>query len=251
MSTNILIVDDNKDLADGLSVMLEIEGYIVEVCYTGADAIDRARQQEFDIYLLDIRLPDTNGIELFRSILDLQPSARIVLMTGYRIDQVLSESCQQKEVIVLRHLPGADTLINGLEKIRNGGLMLITDTSPNLMHNLKEMLSSRDWTTTCITDTHDANYTAAQTPNHSLLINLNKPLTCLIDAYLSLQTTGINEPTIILASTAMIDGHADPLQSVHVTGCLFKPFSTDDLLHTLKYLTSDKDNYFNCRSKSI
>lgn len=81
----ILVVDDNQDAATMLCVLLEAMGYNVAVDYHPRAALNRAMHQQYDVYLLDIGLPEMDGNELARR-LRAMPSGRNALMiaiTGY------------------------------------------------------------------------------------------------------------------------------------------------------------------------
>ena len=67
----ILIVDDDKDLLKTLTGILETEGYEVNTAETGKDAIDKCKDQFYNLALLDIKLPDIEGTELLKLIMDI------------------------------------------------------------------------------------------------------------------------------------------------------------------------------------
>ncbi len=64
----ILIVEDEKQMADFISLELKHEGYEVEICYDGEQGYNKAIENSYDIILLDIMLPKINGIEVCRKI---------------------------------------------------------------------------------------------------------------------------------------------------------------------------------------
>ena len=66
--THILIVDDEKELADVLELYLMNEGYTVHKCYTGAGALDYVEHTDLDLALLDVMLPDVDGFQLCKRI---------------------------------------------------------------------------------------------------------------------------------------------------------------------------------------
>lgn len=68
MNTRILVVDDEKAIADLVGIYLQKEGYEVTLAYNGADAVQAVLAQEFDLAILDIMLPDIDGFELLRTI---------------------------------------------------------------------------------------------------------------------------------------------------------------------------------------
>jgi two-component system response regulator VanR len=66
--THILVVDDEKELADVLELYLTNDGYTVHKCYTGAEALDCIAHTDLDLALLDVMLPDADGFQLCKKI---------------------------------------------------------------------------------------------------------------------------------------------------------------------------------------
>lgn len=241
MPVNILIVDDNRDLADGLSAVLETEGYQPIVCYNGDDAIKMVKQQRFDICLVDVKLPDTNGVELFRQIISLQPEARVILMTGYRIDQLLSEANQHREVMLFRQLPDSEELIQSIEKVGNGGIILLTDNTPDIVAIIENNLASYNWSSAVINNEKSLKALRLNKDPNQVIVDLSRPVIYSLDTHLSLLEEGLNHPMIIVASESSNTDVIDPLRSISVTGCLFKPFDTEFVLRALRKLLSEKN----------
>ena len=59
----ILVVDDEKTLVKGMKFNLENEGYEVECAYDGAAALELAREGRFDLIILDVMMPEMDGLE--------------------------------------------------------------------------------------------------------------------------------------------------------------------------------------------
>ena len=68
MSTHILVVDDERELADVLELYLTNDGYTVHKCYTGAEALDCIEHTALDLALLDVMLPDADGFQLCKKV---------------------------------------------------------------------------------------------------------------------------------------------------------------------------------------
>jgi DNA-binding response OmpR family regulator len=62
---NVLIIEDEKGLADELEIFLNNYNYISEVCYNGATASERIAVNLYDFILIDLGLPDYDGLDLF------------------------------------------------------------------------------------------------------------------------------------------------------------------------------------------
>lgn len=82
--TNLLIIDDEKEVGNFLSHLFTSKGYHVKVVNSGKDfyAIDFT-QQSFHAAMIDIKLPDANGLSLLQHVKKLQPRCKVIIMTGY------------------------------------------------------------------------------------------------------------------------------------------------------------------------
>jgi len=79
----ILIVDDDENIRNTMKAILEDEGYVVDTAVNGSEAIRKTQEAAFNVALLDIRLPDMEGVELLRLINDGVPRMRKIMVTGY------------------------------------------------------------------------------------------------------------------------------------------------------------------------
>jgi two-component system, NtrC family, nitrogen regulation response regulator NtrX len=79
----IVIVDDEENVGASLRLVLEGAGYVVAVCRSGADFKRRVARGRADAYLLDVRLPDANGIDLLPLVADQRPHAPVIMISGH------------------------------------------------------------------------------------------------------------------------------------------------------------------------
>ncbi len=79
----ILVVDDDETIRTTMKAILEDEGYIVDLAATGKEAIQKTNEKIYNVALLDIRLPDMEGVELLKLMKDTVPRTRKIMVTGY------------------------------------------------------------------------------------------------------------------------------------------------------------------------
>jgi PAS domain S-box-containing protein len=79
----ILIVDDDESQRKSLSLILKKKGYEAESAGTGKEALEKARDRTISLALLDIKLPDTNGIQLVAPLRQINPDMAIIMVTGF------------------------------------------------------------------------------------------------------------------------------------------------------------------------
>jgi DNA-binding NtrC family response regulator len=80
---SVLIVDDEAEIRESLRTLLELEGYEVEVASTGDEGLVRIGERTFDLVLLDVALPDHNGLDLLVDLRGMDLSMSVVMITAY------------------------------------------------------------------------------------------------------------------------------------------------------------------------
>ena len=80
---SILVIDDEAEIREGLELLLKTEGYQVSMADTGQSGLLRLGEQPYDLLLLDVSLPDRNGLELLREIRRRDPNLSIILITAF------------------------------------------------------------------------------------------------------------------------------------------------------------------------
>jgi DNA-binding NtrC family response regulator len=81
--SRILVVDDDETIRTTMKAILQDEGYTVDLAATGKEAIQKTQEKSYNVALLDIRLPDMEGVELLKLLKDGVPRTRKIMVTGY------------------------------------------------------------------------------------------------------------------------------------------------------------------------
>jgi signal transduction histidine kinase/ActR/RegA family two-component response regulator len=79
----ILIIDDNKDLAEDLAELLEPRGFSPQVAHTASEGLALARRSSFTVALVDMRLPDSIGVDLLEALKEASPFGEVIFMTAF------------------------------------------------------------------------------------------------------------------------------------------------------------------------
>ncbi len=79
----ILLVDDEKKFAMMLAKRLTLRGIDVDYAFTGEEAVAKAENNEYDVAILDVKMPGTGGIELKRKLKELAPGMKSIFLTGH------------------------------------------------------------------------------------------------------------------------------------------------------------------------
>jgi CheY-like chemotaxis protein len=112
----ILCVDDHKDTSEMLKVLLAHEDYEVVTAVTMEEALELAKTESFDLYVLDKRLPDGSGIELCESLTSLTPNIPCMFYTGdaYEIHREQAAAAGAEGYVAK---PDIDALIEMVHKL--------------------------------------------------------------------------------------------------------------------------------------
>jgi DNA-binding NtrC family response regulator len=78
-----LVIDDEQIVLDSVSKILTDEDYEVDVSLSGREGLKQAIEQDYDIVLTDIRMPDIGGMRVLRDVKRAKPSLPVVIITGY------------------------------------------------------------------------------------------------------------------------------------------------------------------------
>lgn len=136
MSLRVVIVDDHELLRTGTrQILSEAEGIeVVGEASDAAQAIAAVEENMPDIVLVDIRLPDRNGIELSRMILERSPSTRVVILSAYDDEDYVRAAMDAGVAgYLLKTMPG-DELVRAVRAAASGVTVLDSAVTINLGH---------------------------------------------------------------------------------------------------------------------
>jgi CheY-like chemotaxis protein len=108
----ILIVDDNPSMASSLADILDAKGYEIYVANSGAEALEILQAHPVEILLTDVRMPDMNGVELYRATRNIYPKLCTILMTAYSADDIIQQGMKEGIKTVLNKPVDMDFLLS-------------------------------------------------------------------------------------------------------------------------------------------
>ncbi|RLD14597.1 sigma-54-dependent Fis family transcriptional regulator [candidate division KSB1 bacterium] len=83
MKTRILVVDDERSIRDSLKMVLQEEGYPAQSACDGKEALHLLHQENFDILITDLKMPEMDGLELTKQCLQAYPKIAVIIITAY------------------------------------------------------------------------------------------------------------------------------------------------------------------------
>ncbi len=82
-NARVLVIDDDENIRKSLAMMLQAKGYVVDTAKDGKEAVERSNANFYNLALIDIRLPDTDGTELLTAMKATVPRMVKIMVTGY------------------------------------------------------------------------------------------------------------------------------------------------------------------------
>ena len=231
----ILIVDDNISFCENLVEILNLEAYQAEYVDDGYKAIEAVKNNEFQLILMDIKMPMMNGIEAFREIRKIKPKIPVIMMSAFALEDLIKQGLQEGIFGILRKPFDMEKLFSTIDfAMPNGGLVLVVDDDPEICSNLVEILGKKGYQLKTAGDSKSSIQMARESKFDIMLLDLKLPFLDGLETHLAIQEI---RPDLI---TIIITGY---LREMNITvpealekgvyACLEKPIDIDYLV---KYL---------------
>jgi len=173
----ILVVDDEKDLAKILGNILELEGYEVTSVLNGYQAIEAVKSTSYDLILMDIRLPVINGVETFIQIKEIDPVVKVIMMTGFSVEDLIEKAIQQGAYACIHKPFDLEKIIPLIEKAlcRNQKVILIANGEGKIRKEVKERLTEKGYKVVTAKNREEVMIKLKEEFCHCVIVNLDLP----------------------------------------------------------------------------
>ena len=234
MKPRILIVDDDRDHAESVADILVGHNYEIEIALTGEKALERFRTVDFDVTLMDIRLPGMNGVQTFFEFRKVRPDAQVILMSGFSVEKLISEALNGGALGILHKPFDSGELIKALKAVKPRGLILVADDDQQCAGRTKDVLISSGYRVEVACTGEEAKEKLLIRSCDCLILDLQLPLLSALQVYLGLGGQLPSVPTILLVPEFAAE--TDFAESVVANRVLVKPFDPAVLLEAVTVL---------------
>ena len=240
MTGKALVVDDDRMLARTLAEILELKGWDVRLANSGAEAVNVAARESFDVVLMDIKMPGMDGVDAFKAMKAANPDIRVILMTAYTAEDRIGEAQREGVLRVLSKPVDVPTLLQLLTSGADGNNpVLLIDQDAQFLHELSAALSERGLEVVHAADLGQATRVMAERRSVAVLLHMQVDSSNVREAVLAVRR-GNPSLAFILHSgnpdTAQLIDHALPSEWVHAY--LQKPFDLDQVTGVLDAIRS-------------
>lgn len=134
----LLVVDDDQLICDGLSIIMNSEEDIevIGIAKNGQEAFDMCKTYRPDIVLMDIRMPEVDGIKGVKMIKKEFPEVRVLMLTTFQDDNYIKEAIKNGAQGYLLKNQGADVIIDSIKAAFKGSFIC----EKGVLNSLKEMI---------------------------------------------------------------------------------------------------------------
>lgn len=142
MSVKVLLVDDEKEFVDLLGERMGVRGMEVSKTTSAADALNMAEEQTFDAIVLDLMMPEMDGLEVLKKIKAKRPELQVILLTGHGTIEKGVEAMRLGAMDFVEKPADLDKLTEKIKKAQARKMILV---ERKLEERLRDILTTRGW----------------------------------------------------------------------------------------------------------
>jgi len=236
--TSVLVVDDNEDLLETLSLILKRRGFSVDTAENGASAVDKFKEQHFDVTLMDIVMPEMNGVEAFRQIREICPGATVIMMTAYSEEELIQMAREEGAHRVIHKPIRIDQLIELIKEAAVSQPILIVDDDADLCQTLTKTLELQGYQVLAAGSGEEAVVIAQEKACQIAFIDVKLPNMDGLETFLRLKE--INPGILAIMITGFrneVKDALDKAQAASAITCLYKPFDPSEAADLVRQIS--------------
>ncbi len=142
IEASVLLVDDEEQFLDALSQRLETRGLKVNAVTSGEDAIEQAKEKNFDAIVVDLAMPGIDGIETLRRIKESRPDLEIIMLTGHATVKTGIEAMKLGAEDFLEKPVDLNVLLEKISQAKNKRMVVV---EKGREEEVKKILKSKSW----------------------------------------------------------------------------------------------------------
>ena len=230
---HILIVDDDRRMANTLSDILNVKGYNAEVAYSGRGAIKKVESGSFDFILTDVKMPDIDGVKFYKTIKVRKPDIPVVLMTAYSTDSLVKEGLDAGVVATLTKPLDINAILSFLSMLKKENTIVIVDDDPKFAKTLAGILKKRGFIVIEVIDISNLDDTLVQN-NKIVLLDMKLGSVNGLDVLKDIKKKHPDMPVILITGYRKeMSQSIKKALDIKAYTCLYKPLHIEKLLEVL------------------
>lgn len=142
MTDKVLLIDDEKDFLDALAERMRTRDIDVTESTSAKDALKKVGAESYDAVVLDLQMPEMDGLEALKILLAKDPKLQVILLTGHATVQKGVEAMKLGAMELLEKPANFDTLMARIKQARARRMVLVSKESEE---HIKKILSDKGW----------------------------------------------------------------------------------------------------------
>ena len=238
---SILIVDDEVDACENLRDILVDLGYRVGIARNGLEAIEQMGRSDYDLALLDLKMPGMDGVSVYREIKRIHPETAAIVVSAFSGSELAETALEEGAAGVVAKPIDVPELLTAIATSLANPLVLVVDDDADFCHNLWQILNGKGYR---VALAHSAGGAHRQLAAKSFDV-------VLIDLKLRGSETGEDVLRIVadtnpkarrMLVTGFREGSLETIRNLldrGVDAVCYKPIDVDNLLDMLRRRQSD------------
>jgi two-component system, NarL family, response regulator DegU len=146
MATNIVIIDDHQLFREGVKRILEFEPSfnVVAEGDDGSEAINLVESHEPDVVLMDINMPETNGVEATRELMNKYPDTKVIILSIHDDENYVNHALKTGALGYLLKEMDSEALIDAVKVVADGGSYVHPKVTHNLVAEYKRLANAQN-----------------------------------------------------------------------------------------------------------
>ncbi len=244
----ILVVDDDPNLLNLLVDTLSTIGYVVTGAEDGAIALDKLRENEFDLMITDIKMPRLDGISLLRRVRRYYPKLPVLFITGMTTPEIIGRATADgflAKPFRISHMEQLieNTLSGKQEKVdRPISRVMVVDDDDIFRQALTDMLQANDYVPISVESGEHALKELGNGTVDAVIVDIKMPDMDGIDLMKQIKRLYPDLPVVLVTAHFSLDDADDyDGSSISPDGFLQKPFRAENIIRMLDSLADGLD----------
>jgi DNA-binding NtrC family response regulator len=229
----ILVVDDNIDYCEGIIDFLEMEGFDAKGVHDGFKALETIEEEEFDMVLMDVRMP---GVETFQKLKKISPDTPTILMTAFAVESRIREALRNGVFGAFQKPVNNERLICSIKKSFPGGaVIMIADDDKELCSYLLDRFAEKGYREIVDRNQESAVLRASEKNFDFIILNANQKDIDGVEAYQKIRDFRPDVNIIIITDNKKeTENLIDQTENKDICTIFEKPLDLDSLIETVQ-----------------
>ena len=142
MEEKVLLVDDEKDFLDALGERMANRGMNVSTTTSAKDAVKRVKEESYDAIVLDLQMPEMDGIEALKAIKKINPDMQVILLTGHATVEKGIEAMKLGAMDLIEKPADIETIAEKIKKAQANKMILVEKKTEK---KIRQIMSTKAW----------------------------------------------------------------------------------------------------------